>query len=147
SKGMVADIAVHDERASDGGRNPHAHILLTMREVTSEGFGRKVRAWNNPALLKEWRETWAEMANEKLAELGFERRLDHRSHKDRGIEVEPDIYVGPRAKRGFDGVMAAARAEQRNEVREENIFRIRGNPEILLDSITREKATFTAADI
>jgi Ti-type conjugative transfer relaxase TraA len=147
STGMAADFAIHDERASDGGRNPHAHILLTMREIGPHGFGRKVRAWNNPAMLREWREAWAEMANEKLAELGFERRLDHRSHRERGIQIEPDIYVGPRAKRSFDGVIATVRAEQRAEVREENVRRISGKPEILLDAVTREKATFTAADI
>ena len=28
-RGMVADVAWHDE----GGRNPHAHILLTMRQI------------------------------------------------------------------------------------------------------------------
>lgn len=147
SKGMAADIAIHDERASDGGRNPHAHILLTMREIGPNGFGRKVRAWNSPTLLKEWRATWAEMANERLAELGFERRLDHRSHRERGIEVEPDIYVGPRAKRAFEGVIATVRAEQRAQVREENVRRICSKPEILLDAVTREKATFTRADL
>ena len=31
--GMVADIAFHDTLASDGGRNVHAHIMLTMRRL------------------------------------------------------------------------------------------------------------------
>jgi len=35
--GMVADIAIHHAR----GANPHAHILLTMREIGLEGFARK----------------------------------------------------------------------------------------------------------
>jgi ATP-dependent exoDNAse (exonuclease V) alpha subunit len=38
-KGMVADFVVHDKK--DG--NPHAHIMLTTRHVTPEGFGSKNR--------------------------------------------------------------------------------------------------------
>jgi len=33
SKGMIADIAMHDK----GDGNPHAHILLTMRPVDEKG--------------------------------------------------------------------------------------------------------------
>lgn len=147
SRGMVADVAIHDERASDGGRNPHAHILLTMREVTADGFGKKVRAWNAPALLKQWRETWAEMANEYLARHGHEKRIDHRSHAARGIDLEPDTYVGPKRSADFSGVIADARDEMRRALKARNIDQIRAKPESLLDAITREKATFTAADM
>lgn len=38
SKGMVADIAFHDTQAKDGGRQPHAHVMLTMRNLTGDGF-------------------------------------------------------------------------------------------------------------
>lgn len=147
TKGMIADIAIHDERASDGGRNPHAHVLLTMRQVTPEGFGRKERAWNNPALIHEWREAWARMANEVLEANGFEARLDHRSHHDRGIMLEPDQYLGPQKTRGFDGVIAADRREQRSASKQRNLDAIIEEPAWLFDAITREKATFTARDI
>ena len=33
SEGMIADVAIH----RDDENNPHAHIMLTMREVDSEG--------------------------------------------------------------------------------------------------------------
>ena len=36
---MVADVAVHDK----DGTNPHAHNMLTMQELTAEGFGQKAR--------------------------------------------------------------------------------------------------------
>ncbi|MGE0371636.1 MAG: Ti-type conjugative transfer relaxase TraA [Gammaproteobacteria bacterium] len=147
ARGMVADVAIHDELASDGGRNPHAHILLTMREVTADGFGKKVRVWNAPALLKQWRETWAEMANEYLAHYGHEKRIDHRSHAERGIDLEPDAYVGPKRRGDFSGVIADARDEMRRAIKNRNADQIRAKPETLLDAITREKATFTAGDI
>ena len=38
--GMVADLNLHL-----GGHNPYANAMLTMREVTTAGFGRKVREW------------------------------------------------------------------------------------------------------
>ena len=56
SQGMVADIALH----RDNLENPHAHILLTTRKLTSEGFGPKHRDWNARAELLKWREQWGE---------------------------------------------------------------------------------------
>jgi Ti-type conjugative transfer relaxase TraA len=147
ARGMIADLAIHDERASDGGRNPHAHILLTMRQVTQDGFGQKVRAWNSPALLREWREAWADLANERLAQFGHERRIDHRSHKDRDIDLAPDAYVGPSRGRGFDGVVTAERQEARNAAKQENAERIALDPALLIAAVAREKATFTASDL
>lgn len=46
-RGMVADIAIHD--SGDG--KPHAHVLLTLRELLPDGFGLKVRDWNDRELL------------------------------------------------------------------------------------------------
>lgn len=147
SKGMIADITVHDERASDGGRNPHAHVLLTMRRVGPDGFGLKETAWNHVALLKEWREAWATMANEALAEAGYETRLDHRSFRDREIMFEPEPYVGPKRAHDFEGIIASVREAQRAEVKQRNIERIEDHPDWVLEAITREKATFTAYDV
>ncbi len=41
SKGMIADVSFHNPPAGDGLENPHAHILLTMRHVTPDGFGNR----------------------------------------------------------------------------------------------------------
>jgi len=43
-KGMVADICIHKSDI-----NPHAHIMLTLREITEDGFGKKERSWNDKA--------------------------------------------------------------------------------------------------
>src|ERR1700722_16656814 len=72
-RGMVADLNIHWEPD-----NPHAHVLLTMREITGDGgFGRKVREWNAVGLLREWRQHWADRANQRLHELGFDIHIDH----------------------------------------------------------------------
>ncbi|WP_273127783.1 MobQ family relaxase [Bacillus weihaiensis] len=66
SKGMIADIAIH----LDDPDNPHAHIMLTTRSVSENGFGPKNRDWNNKELLNEWREAWATHANQALEKEG-----------------------------------------------------------------------------
>jgi ATP-dependent exoDNAse (exonuclease V) alpha subunit len=94
-RGMVADIAIHEPPKGGDPRNVHAHILLTMREITPNGFGLKVRAWNHRSLIREWREAWANEANLFLERNGFKPRLDHRSFKERNIDKEPTRYQGP----------------------------------------------------
>jgi ATP-dependent exoDNAse (exonuclease V) alpha subunit len=90
SAGMCADLSVHDKE--DG--NPHAHIMLTTREVTEKGFGGKNRDWNDKARLESWRKKWAEVCNRRLQEKGMTGRIDHRTLEEQGIKREPTIHVG-----------------------------------------------------
>lgn len=99
NRGMIADIAMHEPPKAGDQRNVHAHILLTLREITPTGFGLKVRAWNNRSLIREWRESFCNEANLCLVQNGFEPRLDHRSFKERNIDKEPTRYKGPTYKR------------------------------------------------
>ena len=66
-RGMIADLNVHWDMAEDGMPKPHAHVMLTMRAVDENGFGRKVRDWNRTEMVARWRERWAALANERLA--------------------------------------------------------------------------------
>lgn len=93
AKGMAADIACHNL----DGENPHAHIMLTTREITSEGFGNKNRDWNDRELHNGWRKAWADQANKALEKAGSQERIDHRSLQDQGIDRLPQIHVGPHA--------------------------------------------------
>lgn len=90
NKGMIADINIHNK---DG--NPHAHVLLTLRDVDQSGFGQKNRSWNNKTLLHEWRKDWATIQNQHLNKAGFDITVDHRSYVDQGIDLEPQIHIGP----------------------------------------------------
>jgi ATP-dependent exoDNAse (exonuclease V) alpha subunit len=79
---------------------PHAHVMLTMREVVGkDGFGAKVRDWNKAELVEQWRERWADHVNERLAELDIDARIDHRSLEAQGIALEPQDKIGPAASR------------------------------------------------
>src|SRR5579863_8882414 len=102
-RGMIADLNVHWDMAEDGMPKPHAHVMLTMRQVSvngdENGFGPKVRDWNRTEMVERWRRRWAELANERLAELDIDARIDHRSLEAQGIALEPQSQIGAPAKR------------------------------------------------
>ena len=96
------DLAVHK---SKNGLNPHAHILLPMRPITEEGFGKKpdtagkfngrgsagLSAKNE---LDGWRASWEKHVNTALEKAGREERVDRRSLKARGLEKIPEPKIG-----------------------------------------------------
>jgi Ti-type conjugative transfer relaxase TraA len=146
--GMIADLNVHWDVGEDGLVKPHAHVMLTMRAVDENGFGPKVRDWNRTEMVERWRERWAALANERLAELDIDARIDHRSFEAQGIALEPQSQIGAPAQRiEGEGVEAADRAEMHREIARNNGARIIANPSIALDAITHQQSTFTHRDM
>lgn len=105
NKGMIADISIH----RDDKENPHAHIMLTMRTIDENGFGKKNRDWNaefsnskenNRGFVKlaenclDIREQWSEYANKALEEANINERISHLSHEARGLEQLPTVHLG-----------------------------------------------------
>ena len=146
-RGMVADLNVHWDKAKDGSPKPHAHVMLAMRDVGPEGFGQKNRDWNSTELLKDWREAWSAHVNERMAELGLEGRIDHRSYEAQGIALEPQHKIGPAASRRSEQGLEAERIEDHTRIARENGDRIIADPNVALDAITRQQATFTTRDL
>ncbi|BBE00529.1 Ti-type conjugative transfer relaxase TraA (plasmid) [Sphingobium amiense] len=146
-RGMVADLNVHWDMGKDGQPKPHAHVMLAMREVRPEGFGAKVREWNSTQLLQGWREAWADHVNERLAELDIDARIDHRTLQAQGIELEPQHKIGPAASRMPEQGLEAERVEDHARIARENGEKIIANPQIALDAITRQQATFTRRNL
>lgn len=98
NQGMIADVAIHEPSGHGGDdRNHHAHVMLTMRELTSDGFGKKNRDWNSPDNLTNWREQWAHYQNRQLERHGHQARVDHRSYEAQGVDREPTQHLGPTA--------------------------------------------------
>jgi MobA/MobL family len=91
SNGLVADFALH--RSHDG-RNPHAHILVTMRPFDREGFGKKARDLNEKPVLLAHRKAWEVHCNAALEAAGSEARVDCRSLAERGIDRTPQPKIG-----------------------------------------------------
>ena len=151
-RGMIADLNVHWDMAEDGMPKPHAHVMLTMRAVDNNGFGQKVRDWNRTEMVGRWRERWAELANERLAELDIDARIDHRSLEAQGIALEPQSQIGASAKRIEVGVfegegLEADRAAMHREIARGNGARIVAAPSLGLDAITHQQSTFTHRDL
>ena len=147
ARGMIADLNVHWDIGSDGMAKPHAHVMLTMREVGEDGFGAKVRDWNRAELVEQWRERWAEHANARLAELDIDARIDHRSLEDQGIALEPQDKIGPAAARMGERGLESERIEDHRAIAQRNGARIIENPRVALDAITHQQATFTRRDL
>lgn len=147
SRGMVADLNVHWGVGKDGEAQPHAHVMLTMRRVEGDGFGPKERDWNGTELLVGWRERWAELANARLAELGHEARIDHRSLAAQGIALEPQGKVGPAGERRAERGEEAERRAEHDAIARRNGERIAADPSVALDAITRQQSTFTRQDL
>ncbi|GAA4772905.1 Ti-type conjugative transfer relaxase TraA [Stakelama sediminis] len=146
-RGMVADLNVHWDIGADGDAKPHAHVMLAMREVGPEGFGAKVREWNETALLQHWRESWANHVNERLSALGIEARVDHRSYDAQGIELEPQHKIGAAGARRDARGEEAERADDHRAIARNNGAAIIADPARGLDTLTRNQATFTQRDL
>lgn len=124
SKGMIADLAIHDE-SNEGNNNIHAHIMTTLRPINEKGQWqakskkeyilddegnkilnkngkpktRKVELtdWNNKGNAEKWWESFAEICNIYLERNNLEKRVDHRSFERQGIEEIPTIHLGASA--------------------------------------------------
>jgi len=143
-RGMIADLNVHWDIGADGLARPHAHVMLTMREASEDGFGKKERDWNRTDLIEAWRERWASHVNERLAELDIDAQIDHRSLEAQGIDLEPQTKIGaPSLRMGAE----ADRLIEHHAIARENGERIIADPGIALDAITKSQATFTRRDL
>lgn len=147
ARGMVADLNVHWDIGTEGEAKPHAHVMLTTREVGEDGFGGKNRDWNRTDLLETWRERWAEHINTRLAELDIDARVDHRSLQAQGIDLEPRHKIGPAASRMAEQGLTSERLEEHHEIARANGEKLIANPALALDAITRNQATFTTRDL
>ena len=98
-EGCAVDVAIHAPGKEGDSRNHHAHILRTTRKMGLDGLTDKLdtekAGRNRTADLDAARTRWAELTNERLRENGIEARVDHRSLKDQGIDLEPTSHMGP----------------------------------------------------
>lgn len=108
---IAVDVAVHAPDEHGDNRNFHAHLLLTTRKIEQDRDGKikltdksqlemsntqlkQAGLLSNQDELKEIRKAWADLTNEYLAEHGIDERIDHRSHKDRGLDTLPTVKMG-----------------------------------------------------
>ena len=73
--------------------------------------------WNDRARAEEWRRSWAECCNRYLPQ---EARIDHRSYRRQGIELEPTIHEGVTARQMEKRGITSDRCQTNREIREWN---------------------------
>lgn len=157
--GAAVDFAIHAPHGDTDIRNYHAHVMMTTRQVTPEGLGDKTyiereNKWllsnNLPTShmqLRDIRQSWEQMANERLAMAGLDVRIDHRSHSERGLELVPTEHMGVHATQMERRGLAVSRARLDAEAAQRNANLIREKPEQVLTLITNEKSVFDRHDI
>ena len=157
--GAAVDFAIHSPHDASDVRNHHAHVMMTTRQVTESGLGDKTyiereNKWllsndmpTTDMQLRDIRQTWEGIANERLAMAGHDIRIDHRSHMERGLEIAPTEHMGVHAtqmeRRGLD----VARTRLDEEAAQRNADLIREKPEQVLTLITGEKSVFDRRDV
>lgn len=117
--GFAAEVAIHAPHREGDRRNWHAHILCSTRRLTPEGFTEKTRildsAKTGSAEIEHCRERWAALVNQMLEKAQRPERVDHRSHRRRGLDAIPTVHEGPMvramARRGVLLNRAAGNAE------------------------------------
>ena len=116
-EGMVADVSIHRDEEN----NPHAHILLTVRELDEKGNWKnkskrvpkldkdgnevlkengkvktvsvKMNDWHKTETLVKWRENWSEKLNEKSVKFDKNQTYSHESYEKQGKEIKPTIRL------------------------------------------------------
>ena len=157
--GAAVDFAIHAPHEASDVRNHHAHILMTTRQVTENGLGDKTylereNKWllahdlpTTDMQLRDLRQRWEGIANERLAMAGLDIRIDHRSHMERGLEIAPTEHMGVHAsqmeRRGLD----VSRSRLDEDAARRNAELIREKPEQVLTLITGEKSVFDRHDV
>jgi hypothetical protein len=99
SRGLVCDFALHRPDRKGDERNRHAHIMITTRKVTADGWGEKDRDANSRLFLAGIRELWAEQVNAGLKKAGYDHThfIDHRTLEAQGSDRPAQTHQGVKA--------------------------------------------------
>lgn len=73
--GRVVDVNIHRPPLQGDDRNYHAHLLMTLREIGPNGFGKRLPEMT-PEQIERLREKWAERGERELRKAGFEVEAD-----------------------------------------------------------------------
>jgi Ti-type conjugative transfer relaxase TraA len=157
--GVAVDFAIHSPHGDTDVRNHHAHIMLTTRKVERNGLGeksnlelenKKLVALGLPTShdqLRDIRLDWEDRANRHLTLAGLDIRIDHRSHRDCELEIEPTQHMGVHATQMDRRGKSVVRARQDEDQALRNAKLIREKPEQVLTLVTNEKSVFDRADV
>lgn len=136
--GVIVDAAIHAPHADGGSdeRNYHAHIMFTTRAIdsqTGDFSAKKYRDFSRDSGTKtvcHWRESFADLTNKHLEKAGYDVRVDHRSYRDQGIELEATRHEGYEVtqlrRRGIETEISVS-----NDLIKQNNFERMQDPKLL----------------
>lgn len=142
--GVAVIVGIHAPDKHGDDRNWHMHFWFTTRQVDENGLGSKTRVLDDkktgPQEIIRIREAVADVINDYLEETGIDERVDHRSHKDRGIDRTPMIHMGEAASALERKGIRTERGDTNRAIRESNRRREQRTQEIaaLHAEVTRE---------
>jgi Ti-type conjugative transfer relaxase TraA len=163
--GVAVDFAIHSPHGHTDVRNHHAHILLTTRKIEAVGpdalfglGGKSELELENGRLvalglpttheqLRDLRIGWEQMSNTHLARAGLDVRVDHRSHMERGLEIEPTQHMGVHATQMERRGKPVSRVRLDEDAARRNAALIREKPDQVLTILTGEKSVFDRQDV
>jgi len=117
-KGYAVDWAIHGADPRGDSRNIHLHILVPLRKIEGESFGKKVR-YDKSQLRHQtiaWRKSWATLANRHLKRYGHKAAIDERTLKAQGSKRRPSKHRGPQPKAKRKTLDAIRPPQQRSPV-------------------------------
>ena len=134
------DYAIHLPDKEGDQRNHHAHIMMTTRhiEIGQDGqielkdktplelSNRKLKELELPKTqeqITELRQSWADLANERLAEHGIDARIDHRTLEEQGIDRQATIKMGWEAMQAERAGIRTPKGDINRQIRADNAQR------------------------
>lgn len=136
--GVFCDVAIHWDKD-----NHHFHVIMPLRTLTEDGFSKKIRFTKAQLKqeVKRIRESWATISNRKLETFGIDERIDHRSYKERGINLKPSVKMG-KFNHLSQGDVVLRKISENALIREANAKAIQEEPQILSEKILQERPSF-----
>lgn len=158
--------AIHQPKAQDGELNPHVHLMFSER--TNDGIDRsseqyfkrynpskpelggagKDRTFTHKSFVHAVRQEWSATVNHTLEKLNIHARIDHRSYRDMGIDLESqNVKRLFAASKNTEHTSSFSMSQSLRDKQRENGERIIENPEIALKALTANSSTFTKSEL
>lgn len=138
--GIFCDVAIHWDEG-----NHHFHVIMPMRPLSDSGFDKKIRYTRAEMgnQISVVRQAWSNYANRKMQECGLNERIDHRSYKDRGIDLEPKVKLG-KAKHSVNEHIHIRKKSENVSIQAMNAQSVSRNPQILSTKLSQEHTNLSS---
>lgn len=142
NKAIIADVNIH----LDNQNNPHAHIMLTTRQLTQNEkgewvFGNKNRLLDTRSWLKDIREEWAQINNQYFELYDIDKSITAESYETRGLGfLNTTIHEGAATHSENASIRVLDRTEYNRNVVFENLQFIKSNPTQVIMAVIKDKS-------